>query len=164
MNADVSRYRQDHEQAHNRLRAEEQQKCEIADRLDKAHIDLQNLKADHMCLSEYLVRLAHALCWGECSEPPAPGADTRILAETLLERADRLAAEHDHHLNNHEKVQSKKCSTLPMISSVRWFLELIRTFSPFSLSLRSTITYITSWTRIITTIRIVTAVQLICQN
>lgn len=34
----------------------------------------------------------------ECSGPPAPGADTTIMAESLLERAERLATvHHDHH-------------------------------------------------------------------
>lgn len=34
----------------------------------------------------------------ECNGPPAPGADTSLLAESLLERAERLAnTHHDHH-------------------------------------------------------------------
>lgn len=48
-------------------------------------------------LSEYLVRLSRALAWSECTAPPAPGADTTMLAETLLERSERLVAQHDHH-------------------------------------------------------------------
>lgn len=48
-------------------------------------------------LSEYLVRMSRALAWSECSAPPAPGGDTTLLAETLIERAERLVAQHDHH-------------------------------------------------------------------
>lgn len=49
-------------------------------------------------LSEYLVRLSRTLAWSECTAAPAPGADTTLLAETLLERAERLAGQHhDHH-------------------------------------------------------------------
>lgn len=50
-------------------------------------------------LSEYLVRLARALCWSECTSPPAHGNDTTILAETLLERAERLSVHHDNHIH-----------------------------------------------------------------
>lgn len=49
-------------------------------------------------LSDYLVRLSRALAWSECTAAPAPGADTTLLAETLLERGERLAGQHhDHH-------------------------------------------------------------------
>lgn len=51
----------------------------------------------HFQLSEYLVRMSRALAWSECTATPAPGADTTLLAETLLERAEKLAAQHDHH-------------------------------------------------------------------
>lgn len=50
-----------------------------------------------MQLSEYLVRLSRALAWSECTAAPAPGPDTTLLAETLLERSERLVAQHDHH-------------------------------------------------------------------
>lgn len=101
--AEGSRNREVQENVTTRIRSEEQQRCSLEERLEKAVHELQAFKADHICLSEYLVRLAHALCWGECSEPPVPGEDTRILAETLLERADRLSADHDNHVH-HEKV------------------------------------------------------------
>lgn len=49
-------------------------------------------------LAEYLVRLARAMAMNDCNGPPAPGADTSLLAESLLERAERLAtAHHDYH-------------------------------------------------------------------
>lgn len=62
-------------------------------------------------LSEFLVRLARALQWSECSTPPSPGHDTTILAETLKERAERLAAFHDHHAHGEcgQKVIQKNC-------------------------------------------------------
>lgn len=41
--------------------------------------------------------MSRALAWSECTAPPAPGADTTLLAETLLERAERLLTHHDHH-------------------------------------------------------------------
>lgn len=50
-------------------------------------------------MSEYLVRLARALCWSECTSPPEPGTDTNILAETLLERAERLSVHHENHIH-----------------------------------------------------------------
>lgn len=37
------------------------------------------------------------MAWSECTGSPAPGADTTLLAETLLERAERLVNQHDHH-------------------------------------------------------------------
>lgn len=43
------------------------------------------------------MRMARALAWSECSSPPSPGHDTTILAETLLERGERLATFHEHH-------------------------------------------------------------------
>lgn len=44
------------------------------------------------------MRLSRALVWSECTAAPATGADTTLLAETLLERAERLTAQHhDHH-------------------------------------------------------------------
>lgn len=50
-------------------------------------------------LSDFLVRLSRALNWSECSSPPEHGTDTTVLAETLLERADRLAIHHDNHIH-----------------------------------------------------------------
>lgn len=41
--------------------------------------------------------MSRALAWSECTSPPAPGADTTLLAETLIERAERLVNQHDHH-------------------------------------------------------------------
>lgn len=93
------------------------QKTTVGERLEKALHDLHAMRSEHttVCeiqlilllifveffltfqLSEYLVRMSRALAWSECTAPPAPGADTTLLAETLLERAERLVAQHDHH-------------------------------------------------------------------
>ncbi|XP_058980874.1 coiled-coil domain-containing protein 170-like [Musca domestica] len=83
-----------------RLRNEEAQKCELEERLEKCHAEIHSLRNDHLGLSEFLQRLAKALHFGECSTPPALGTDTNIMAESLLERAERLAADH-HHLVDH---------------------------------------------------------------
>lgn len=45
--------------------------------------------------------MSRALAWSECTAPPAPGGDTTLLAETLLERAEKLTAHHDHHHEHH---------------------------------------------------------------
>lgn len=81
-----------------RLRTGEAQKCELAERLEKCHAEIHTLRKDHMALSEYLQRLASALNWSECSVPPALGADTNLMADNLLERAERLAAHCEHEL------------------------------------------------------------------
>lgn len=52
-------------------------------------------------LAEYLVRMSRALAWSECSAPPAPGADTTLLAETLIERAEKLTMHHHDHHDHH---------------------------------------------------------------
>lgn len=51
-------------------------------------------------LSDFLVRLSRALSWSECTSPPEHGTDTTVLAETLLERAERLAIHHDNHIHS----------------------------------------------------------------
>lgn len=95
-----TRHRESQE-AHNcRLRNEESQKQALEERLEKAQHDIHAMKAEHMCLGDFLMRLARALCWSECAEPPAHGPDTQILAETLLERAERLSLHHDHHVHH----------------------------------------------------------------
>lgn len=81
-----------------RLRTGEAQKCELAERLEKCHAEIHTLRKDHMGLSEYLQRLASALSWSECSVPPALGADTNLMADNLLERAERLASHCEHEL------------------------------------------------------------------
>lgn len=45
------------------------------------------------------MRLARALSWSECAEPPTHGSDTTILCESLLERAERLAVHHEQHIH-----------------------------------------------------------------
>ncbi|KAI8125609.1 Coiled-coil domain-containing protein 170 [Lucilia cuprina] len=97
-----------------RLRNEEAQKCELEERLEKCHAEINSLRKDHMGLSEYLQRLARALQWSECSSPPALGNDTNIMAESLLERAERLATvvedhhQHDHHHHQHQHRSADK--------------------------------------------------------
>ncbi|XP_037958900.1 coiled-coil domain-containing protein 170 [Teleopsis dalmanni] len=106
-----------------RLRTEEAQKCELEERIEKCHAEIHTLRKDHLGLSEYLQRLARALCWSECTAPPALGMDTNIMAESLLERAERLAqlehqthdahigSSHVHHHQNHrhEHTPDKEC-------------------------------------------------------
>lgn len=84
-----------------RLRNEEAQKCELEERLEKCHAEIHTLRKDHLGLSEYLQRLARTLNWSECSSPPALGTDTNLMAESLLERAERLAAHYEHHGHAH---------------------------------------------------------------
>lgn len=108
-----TRHREAEETTTCRLRAEEAQRCSIEERLEKAHADLQAMRAEHTCLAEYLVRLARALCWSECTEPPAHGNDTHILADSLLERAERMAIFFENHGGSHgDKVKhpQKNCS------------------------------------------------------
>ncbi|KAL9929666.1 uncharacterized protein ACN427_012676 isoform 2-T2 [Glossina fuscipes fuscipes] len=87
-----------------RLRSEEARKSELEERLEKCHEEIHILRKDHLGLSEYLLRLAKALHWTECSSPPELGIDTNIMAESLLERAERLASlHHDYdHLHSHQ--------------------------------------------------------------
>ncbi|GAB0098460.1 coiled-coil domain-containing protein 170 [Sergentomyia squamirostris] len=96
-----NRHRETEETTTCRLRAEEAQRCSIEERLEKAHADLQSMRAEHTCLAEYLVRLARSLCWGECTEPPAHGNDTAIMADSLLERAERMAIFFENHGGSH---------------------------------------------------------------
>lgn len=72
----------------------------MEERLEKTQHDLHAMKSEHMCLGDFLMRLARALCWSECAEAPVHGPDTQILAETLLERAERLSLHHDHHVHH----------------------------------------------------------------
>uniref|UniRef100_A0A1A9WL34 Coiled-coil domain-containing protein 170 n=2 Tax=Glossina brevipalpis TaxID=37001 RepID=A0A1A9WL34_9MUSC len=87
-----------------RLRSEEVRKSELEERLEKCHEEIHILRKDHLGLPEYLLRLAKALHWTECSSPPELGIDTNIMAESLLERAERLASlHHDYgHLHTHQ--------------------------------------------------------------
>jgi hypothetical protein len=55
------------------------------------------MRDEHLCMSDYLVRLARALCWSDCIDPPSFGAETQSLSESLLERAERLAIHTEHH-------------------------------------------------------------------
>ncbi|XP_052564828.1 coiled-coil domain-containing protein 170 isoform X2 [Culex pipiens pallens] len=99
LHQEASRHREHQERTTCQLKTEEQHRLSVEERLEKACHELQHFRAEHITLSEYLVRLARALSWSECSEPPAPGSDTTILGETLLERAERLATHHEHHVH-----------------------------------------------------------------
>uniref|UniRef100_A0A182NTI0 Uncharacterized protein n=1 Tax=Anopheles dirus TaxID=7168 RepID=A0A182NTI0_9DIPT len=94
-----AKHREHQEASACRLKGEEQHRMNLEERLEKACHELQHFRSEHTTLSEYLLRLARALCWSECTEPPAPGSDTTILSETLLERAERLANHHEHHVH-----------------------------------------------------------------
>ncbi|EDW90301.2 coiled-coil domain-containing protein 170 isoform X1 [Drosophila yakuba] len=91
-----------------RLRSGEAQKCELTERLEKCHAEIHTLRKDHMGLSEFLQRLALAMNWGECTAPPALGNDTNLMAENLLERAERLAAHCDHVASHHHHHSPEK--------------------------------------------------------
>lgn len=92
-----SRFIESQETTKCRLREEECQRSAAEEKLEKAVAEIHELQHDHITLGEFLVRLSRCLCWSECTSPPAPGNDTVILAETLLERAERLSSHHDNH-------------------------------------------------------------------
>jgi hypothetical protein len=92
-----SRLRETQETTQCRLRAEECQRATLEEKLQKACEEVSQMRDEHLSLSDYLVRLARALCWSDCVDPPAPGNETHLMSETLLERAERLAIHHDHH-------------------------------------------------------------------
>ncbi|XP_017481608.1 PREDICTED: coiled-coil domain-containing protein 170 isoform X2 [Rhagoletis zephyria] len=102
LNSEQSKLKETQETTQCRLRTEEAQKCQLEERLEKCQAEIHTLRNDHLGLSEYLQRLARALNWAECTSPPALGTDTNILAESLLERAERIAAHHDHHGHEHD--------------------------------------------------------------
>lgn len=94
-------------------------------------------------LSDYLVRLSRALCWNECTGPPAAGTDTTLLAETLLERAERVTTHHGHHTHDwdappphHHHFHSlrlrreRSCHDIPM-------KEVLTNLIPFKLAIQN---------------------------
>ncbi|KRF81964.1 uncharacterized protein Dvir_GJ19787, isoform B [Drosophila virilis] len=98
LSSEHEKLKEAHESSECRLRSGEAQKCELAERLEKCHAEIHTLRKDHMGLADYLQRLANALNWSECTAPPALGTDTNLMAESLLERAERLAAHCEHEL------------------------------------------------------------------
>ncbi|XP_011213618.3 coiled-coil domain-containing protein 170 isoform X1 [Bactrocera dorsalis] len=102
LNSEQSKLKETQETTQCRLRTEEAQKCELEERLEKCQAEIHTLRNDHLGLSEFLQRLARAINWAECTSPPALGTDTNILAESLLERAERIAAHYDHHGHEHD--------------------------------------------------------------
>ncbi|XP_055839822.1 coiled-coil domain-containing protein 170 [Episyrphus balteatus] len=104
LNSESCKLKEIQETSQCRLRNEETMKAEIEERLERTLAELHDIRQEHMGLSEFLVRLARAISWSECTSPPAPGTDTNIMAESLLEKAERMAAHHDHHSHSPEKV------------------------------------------------------------
>lgn len=92
-----TRLRETQETTQCRVRAEECQRASAEEKLEKACVDMAHMREEHLSLSDYLVRLARALCWSDCIDQPAHGNETHLLAEQLLERAERLAIHTDHH-------------------------------------------------------------------
>lgn len=75
------------------------------------------------------MRLSRVLGWNECTTIPAPGADTTLLAETLLERVERLVDHHAHadpHLHPHhfhslKLRRERSCHDIPLKESSAMF-------------------------------------------
>jgi hypothetical protein len=107
LTVESTRLRETQETSQCRIRAEECQRAAMEEKLEKACAEMSQMRDEHMCLSDYLVRLARALCWSDCIDPPAPGGETHSLSESLLERAERLAI----HTEQHEC--DKNCYDLP---------------------------------------------------
>lgn len=76
-----------------------------------------------------MVRLSRALTSSECSTAPAPGADTTFLAETLLERAERLVNQHHdhhhtlhpHHFHSLKLRRERSCHDIPIKDTTAMF-------------------------------------------
>lgn len=91
-----------------RIRAEECQRASAEEKLEKACNELSQMRDEHIALSDYLVRLARALCWSDCIDPPSHGSETHVLAESLLERAEHLTIHKEH-----PDLCDKSCFDLP---------------------------------------------------
>lgn len=76
-----------------------------------------------------MVRLSRALAWSECSTAPATGADTTLLAETLLERAENLVIQHHdhhhtlqpHHFHSLKLRRERSCHDIPIKDTTAMF-------------------------------------------
>lgn len=111
LSVESTRLREIQETSSCRIRAEECQRTSLEEKLEKACSEAAQLRDEHISLSDYLVRLARALCWSDCADPPAHGSETHLMAESLLERAERMAIHQDHH--EHHDVCDKSCFELP---------------------------------------------------
>lgn len=108
LNVEATRLRETQETSQCRIRAEECQRASMEEKLEKACAEMSQMRDEHLSMSDYLVRLARALCWSDCVDPPAHGNEAHLLAESLLERAERLAIHTDHH-----DMCDKNCYDLP---------------------------------------------------
>lgn len=108
MSVETTRLRETQETSQCRIRAEECQRASMEEKLEKACAEMSAMRDEHLSMSDYLVRLARALCWSDCIDPPGHGNETHLLAESLLERAERLAIHTDHH-----DMCDKNCFDLP---------------------------------------------------
>lgn len=97
LNVETTRLRETQETSTCRIRAEECQRASLEEKLEKACTEMSQMRDEHLSMSDYLVRLARAVCWSDCVDPPAHGNETHLLAESLLERAERLAIHTEHH-------------------------------------------------------------------
>lgn len=97
MNVEATRLRETQETSQCRIRAEECQRATVEEKLEKVCAEMSQMRDEHLNLSDYLVRLARALCWSDCIEQPSHGSETHMLAESLLERAERLSIHTEHH-------------------------------------------------------------------
>lgn len=78
-----------------------------------------------------MVRLSRSLACNECITIPAPGSDTTLLAETLLERAERLVDHHTHgiiehhshphHFHSLKLRRERSCHDIPLKESTAMF-------------------------------------------
>lgn len=96
LSVETTRLRENQETSQCRIRAEECQRVSVEEKLEKTCNELSHFREEHVALSDYLVRLARALCWSDCIDPPAHGSESHMLGETLLERAEHLAIHREH--------------------------------------------------------------------
>ncbi|KAG5676485.1 hypothetical protein PVAND_006316 [Polypedilum vanderplanki] len=108
LNIETTRLRETQETSQSRIRAEECQRATVEEKLEKTCSELQMMRDEHLAMSEYLVRLARALCWSDCIDLPAHGGETHLLAEQLLERAEHLTIHKEH-----PDLCDKNCYDLP---------------------------------------------------
>lgn len=97
LSVESTRLRETQETSQCRIRAEECQRASMEEKLEKACAEMTQMRDEHLAMSDYLVRLARAMCWSDCIDPPAHGNETHVMAESLLERAERLAIHTEHH-------------------------------------------------------------------
>lgn len=120
LNIEANKLKETQENTQCRIRAEECQRSATEEKMEKVFCEMQQMKEEHLTLSEYLIRLSRSLCWSDCIDQPTHGHDTAVLAERLLERAEHLAIHTDH--GNCEK----NCFDLPAPSHHHHHLPKLR--------------------------------------